>query len=272
VKAVGVIPARYASSRFPGKPLAALCGRPLVHHVYERARRSKTLARVVVATDDVRIRDAVAAFGGEVELTAAHHPSGTDRVAEVAASLSVELVVNIQGDEPLIEPAMIDEAVAPFFVETDLVMGTVCRRLETEDECHSPHVVKVVRDCRGFALYFSRAPIPYHRGLRSEVRGPRLGSEGEGGTQSSVLSPESLYYKHIGLYVYRRDFLLELARLAPTPLEETEQLEQLRALEYGYPIRVVETKYDSIGVDTPEDLARIERIVVATERREAGDA
>ncbi|MGH7473418.1 MAG: 3-deoxy-manno-octulosonate cytidylyltransferase [Candidatus Methylomirabilales bacterium] len=272
MKAVGVIPARYASSRFPGKPLAVLCGRPLVRHVYERARRSKTLARVVVATDDLRIRDAVAAFGGEVQLTAAHHPSGTDRVAEVAASLSSELVVNIQGDEPLIDPAMIDEAVAPFFVEANLVMGTVCRRLEAEDECHSPHVVKVVRDCRGFALYFSRAPIPYRRGLRTEVRGPRLGSEGEGGTQSSVLSPQPLYYKHIGLYVYRRDFLLELARLAPTPLEETEQLEQLRALEYGYPIRVVETKYDSIGVDTPEDLARIERMVAATAWREAGDA
>jgi len=272
VKAVGVIPARYASSRFPGKPLAALCGRPLVRHVYERARQSKTLARVVVATDDVRIRDAVAAFGGEVQLTAAHHPSGTDRVAEVAASLSSELIVNIQGDEPLIEPAMIDEAVAPFFVEADLVMGTVCRRLEAEDECHSPHVVKVVRDCRGFALYFSRAPIPYHRGPRTEVRGPRSGVEGEGGAQSSVLSPPTLWYKHIGLYVYRRDFLLELARLAPTPLEETEQLEQLRALEYGYPIRVVETKYDSIGVDTPEDLARIERMVAATAWREAGDA
>jgi len=234
--------------------------------VYERARRSKTLARVVVATDDVRIRDAVAAFGGEVELTAARHPSGTDRVAEVAASLSVELVVNIQGDEPLIEPAMIDEAVAPFFVEANLVMGTVCRRLEAEDECHSPHVVKVVRDCRGFALYFSRAPIPYHR--RPTSTGQSQGS----GPRTAHLGHRTMYYKHIGLYVYRRDFLLELARLAPTPLEETEQLEQLRALEYGYPIRVVETKYDSIGVDTPEDLARIERIVVATERREAGDA
>ncbi len=280
MKAVGVIPARYASSRFPGKPLAALCGRPLVHHVYERARRSKTLARVVVATDDLRIRDAVAAFGGEVQLTAAHHPSGTDRVAEVAASLSSELVVNIQGDEPLIEPAMIDEAVAPFFVEAELVMGTVCRRLEAEDECHSPHVVKVVRDCRGFALYFSRAPIPYRRvhGSQFTVHGKGGGgSEGDAqssvlSTQPSVLSPQPLYYKHIGLYVYRRDFLLELARLAPTPLEEAEQLEQLRALEYGYPIRVVETKYDSIGVDTPEDLARIERMVAATGWGEAGDA
>ena len=273
MKAVGVIPARYASSRFPGKPLAALCGRPLVHHVYERARRSKTLARVVVATDDLRIRDAVAGFGGEVQLTAAHHPSGTDRVAEVAASLNSELVVNIQGDEPLIEPAMIDEAVAPFFVEADLVMGTVCRRLEAEDECHSPHVVKVVRDCRGFALYFSRAPIPYHRVHGSQTSTSSVepftvhgkgGGENVGGPQSSAPGPQPLYYKHIGLYVYRRDFLLELARLAPTPLEETVQLEQLRALEYGYRIRVVETKYDSIGVDTSEDLARIERMVAAT--------
>ncbi|MEE9182497.1 MAG: 3-deoxy-manno-octulosonate cytidylyltransferase, partial [candidate division NC10 bacterium] len=175
MKAVGVIPARYASSRFPGKPLATLCGRPLIQHVYERARRSKTLAQVVVATDDLRIRDVVTAFGGEVQLTAAHHPSGTDRVAEVAASLSCELVVNIQGDEPLIEPAMIDEAVSPFFVESDLIMGTLCRRLETEDDWQSPHVVKVVRDCRGFALYFSRAPIPYGQvqgsGFRVQGRG-----------------------------------------------------------------------------------------------------
>lgn len=242
MRAVGVIPARYASSRFPGKPLADLRGRPLVQHVYERARRSKTLARVVVATDDLRIRDAVVAFGGEVQLTGLHHPSGTDRVAEVAASLSCEIVVNIQGDEPLIEPPMIDEAVSPFFVESDLIMGTVCRRLEKEEEWQSPHVVKVVRDRRGFALYFSRTPIPYAR-----VQGRHS------------------YYKHIGLYVYRREFLLTLASLAPTPLEETEQLEQLRALEYGYPIRVVETKYDSIGVDTPEDLERITRIEARNE-------
>lgn len=242
MRAVGVIPARYASSRFPGKPLAGLRGRPLVQHVYERARRSKTLARVVVATDDLRIRDAVVAFGGEVQLTGLHHPSGTDRVAEVAASLSCEVVVNIQGDEPLIEPLMIDEAVSPLFVESDLIMGTVCRRLEKEEEWQSPHVVKVVRDRRGFALYFSRSPVPYAR-----VQGRHS------------------YYKHIGLYVYRRDFLLKLASLAPTPLEETEHLEQLRALEYGYPIKVVETKYDSIGVDTPEDLERIVRIETKNE-------
>jgi 3-deoxy-manno-octulosonate cytidylyltransferase (CMP-KDO synthetase) len=196
----------------------------------------------VVATDDLRIRDAVVAFGGEVQLTGLHHPSGTDRVAEVAASLSCEIVVNIQGDEPLIEPPMIDEAVSPFFVESDLIMGTVCRRLEKEEEWQSPHVVKVVRDRRGFALYFSRTPIPYAR-----VQGRHS------------------YYKHIGLYVYRREFLLTLASLAPTPLEETEHLEQLRALEYGYPIRVVETKYDSIGVDTPEDLERITRIETKNE-------
>jgi 3-deoxy-manno-octulosonate cytidylyltransferase (CMP-KDO synthetase) len=240
--------------------------------VYERARRSKTLARVVVATDDVRIRDTVAAFGGEVQLTAAHHLSGTDRVAEVATSLSSELIVNIQGDEPLIEPAMIDEAVAPFFVEADLVMGTVCRRLEAGSECQSPHVVKVVRDRRGFALYFSRAPIPYHRAPSAEYSVQGAEGAGRAGPRTADLGHRTMYYKHIGVYVYRRDFLLELARLAPTPLEETEQLEQLRALEYGYPIRVVETKYDSIGVDTPEDLARIERMLAATARREAREA
>ncbi len=287
MRAVGVIPARYASSRFPGKPLADLRGRPLVQHVYERARRSKTLARVVVATDDLRIRDAVVAFGGEVQLTGLHHPSGTDRVAEVAASLSCEIVVNIQGDEPLIEPPMIDEAVSPFFVESDLIMGTVCRRLEKEEEWQSPHVVKVVRDRRGFALYFSRTPIPHVKveGREGRVEGkntfltPDTGSLAlpgvapslvestvqTPGPQLSTLSSQLFCYKHIGLYVYRREFLLTLASLAPTPLEETEQLEQLRALEYGYPIRVVETKYDSIGVDTPEDLERIARIEAASE-------
>jgi len=266
VRVVGVIPARYASSRFPGKPLAMLRGQPMIRHVYERARRSETLARVLVATDDPRIRDAVVAFGGEVQLTGWHHPSGTDRVAEVAASLSCEVVVNIQGDEPLIEPAMIDEAVSPFFVEPDLVMGTLCRRLENEEEWRSPHVVKVVRDHRGFALYFSRAAIPYSRvqgsGFTVHGAGPRSPVPGhqssETGPWTSDLGPRTLWYKHIGLYVYRREFLLTLASLVPTPLEETERLEQLRALEYGYPIRVVETKYDSIGVDTPEDLERIE--------------
>lgn len=264
MRVVGVIPARYASSRFPGKPLAILRGRPMIQHVYERARRSDTLARVVVATDDSRIRDAVVAFGGEVQLTGLHHPSGTDRVAEVAASLSCEVVVNIQGDEPLIEAAMIDEAVSPFFVEPELVMGTVCRRLENEEEWQSPHVVKVVRDNRGFALYFSRAPIPYGR---VEGREGRVEGKGGSGPQLSTLSSQPVWYKHIGLYVYRRDFLLKLASLVPTPLEETEQLEQLRALEYGYPIKVVETKYDSIGVDTPEDLERIRGIEGAHEMR-----
>lgn len=268
MRAVGVIPARYASSRFPGKPLAPLCGRPLIYHVYQRTRRSKLLAQVVVATDDLRIRDVVVEFGGEVQLTGAHHPSGTDRVAEVATSLSSDLVVNIQGDEPLIEPEMIDEAVAPFFVESNLLMGTLCRRIETVEELQSLHVVKVVRNRQGFALYFSRAPIPYYRAESSEFRVESLGSGGEeGGPRTSDLGPRTSYYKHIGLYVYRRDFLLEFARLAPTPLEEMERLEQLRALEYGYPIRVVETKHDSMGVDTPEDLERIERILVANECR-----
>ncbi len=271
MKAVGVIPARYASSRFPGKPLATLRGRPLIQHVYERARQSKSLTRVVVATDDLRIHDVVAAFGGEARLTAAHHPSGTDRVAEVAASLSSELVVNIQGDEPLIEPAMIDEVVAPFFIESGLLMGTLCRRLEAEDEWQSPHVVKVVRDSKGFALYFSRAPIPYHRdsGSRFPFQA-RQASRDQVAHRTWDIGRRTPCYKHIGLYVYQRDFLREFARLTPTPLEETEQLEQLRALEYGYPIRVVETEYDSFGVDTPEDLARIEQIMNAQEQGVVG--
>jgi 3-deoxy-manno-octulosonate cytidylyltransferase (CMP-KDO synthetase) len=270
MKVAGVIPARYASSRFPGKPLAALCGRPLIQHVWERASRAKILDRVVVATDDVRIRDVVASFGGEVQLTAKDHRSGTERVAEVAATLSCDLIVNIQGDEPLIEPAMIDEAVSPFFVESELVMGTLCRRLEGGEEWRSPHVVKVVRDHGGFALYFSRAPIPYYRVQRPTSNVQRPPSQGKGEERSVERGQRTLdiglrtpYYKHIGLYVYRREFLLQFARMAPTPLEEAERLEQLRALEYGFPIRVVETKYDTIGVDTREDLERVERILQA---------
>ncbi len=268
MKVGGVIPARYASSRFPGKPLAALLGRPLIQHVWERASRAKVLDRVVVATDDVRIRDVVTSFGGEVQLTARDHRSGTERVAEVAAALSCDLIVNIQGDEPLIEPAMIDEAVSPFFVEPELVMGTLCRRLELPEEWRSPHVVKVVRDQRGFALYFSRAPIPYCRVQRPTSSVQRPPSKGKGEELSGERESETLdfglrtvCYKHIGLYVYRRAFLLQFARMTPTPLEEVEQLEQLRALEYGFPIRVVETTYDTVGVDTAEDLERVEQIL-----------
>jgi len=232
---VAIIPARYASTRFPGKALADLAGRPMIEHVYRRVAEARSLHGVIVATDDDRIRLAIEAFGGAVRMTSASHESGTDRVAEVAATLSCDLVVNVQGDEPLIEPAMIEEAIAPFTTDAGLLMSTLRRRIEDEAQAANPHVTKVVVDADGYALYFSRAPIPF-------VRDPAAGTP---------------LFRHIGLYVYRRGFLLELASQSPTPLERVEALEQLRALERGVRIKTIETRYDSIGVDTPEDLDRV---------------
>jgi 3-deoxy-manno-octulosonate cytidylyltransferase (CMP-KDO synthetase) len=237
---VAVIPARYQSSRLPGKPLVEIAGRPMIEHVYRRAEASPAVDAVVVATDDVRVRDAVEAFGGLAVMTRADHPSGSDRVAEVAASLSCDLVINVQGDEPLLATEMIAEAVAPLEADPSIPMGTLCRRLDADAELDDPNVVKVVTDAAGFALYFSRAPIPHVRGA-AFGRDPRQA------------------FKHIGLYVYRRAFLLAFARLAPTPLERAESLEQLRALEHGFKIRVVETRHDSVGVDTNADLERARR-------------
>jgi 3-deoxy-manno-octulosonate cytidylyltransferase (CMP-KDO synthetase) len=239
--AVIVIPARYASTRFPGKALADLGGRPMIEHVYRRAAASSAAASVIVATDDVRIARAVEAFGGEVRLTRASHRSGTERLAEVAAALTCDLVVNVQGDEPLLEAAMIDEAVRPLAADPSIEMGTLRRRIEDPADLDNPNVVKVVVDRDDFALYFSRAPIPYGRGRPAHAA----------------------VYRHIGLYVYRRGFLLTLAGLPPTPLEEAEMLEQLRALEHGYRIKAVETAFDSHGVDTPADLERVRRLMSA---------
>lgn len=238
---VAIIPARYQSSRLPGKVLAEIAGRPMIEHVYRRAAASPAVDAVVVATDDERVRRAVEAFGGRAVMTRADHASGSDRAAEVAASLSCDLVINVQGDEPLLASETIAEAVAPLEADPSIPMGTLCRRLDRADEFASPHVVKVVTDARGFALYFSRAPIPYARGAAGGFDARRA-------------------FKHIGLYVYRRAFLLELARLPQTPLEQAESLEQLRAIEHGFRVRVVETSHDSIGVDTPSDLDRVRRL------------
>ncbi len=219
----------------------------MIEHVYRRASEARTIGSVIVATDDDRIADAVRAFGGNVRMTSADHPSGTDRLAEVAETLACELIVNVQGDEPLIEPAMIDEAVAPFAGDPRLEMSTLRRRIDDPAELQNPNVTKVVVDLQGFALYFSRAPVPY---VRSG-------------------SPAAPAWRHVGLYVYRRDCLLRLARLAPTELERSEALEQLRALEHGIRIKAVETRYDAIGVDTPEDLERVRRVF---EQQRAGMA
>jgi 3-deoxy-manno-octulosonate cytidylyltransferase (CMP-KDO synthetase) len=207
----------------------------MVEHVYRRAAEARTIASVIVATDDERILRAVEAFGGDARMTSQAHQSGTDRLAEIAEDLDCDLIVNVQGDEPLIEPAMIDEAVAPFTADPSLEMSTLRRRIDDPAELHNPNVTKVVVDADGFALYFSRSPIPYAR---------------EG-------APAAAAWRHVGLYVYRRDCLLRLARLPQTDMERSEALEQLRALEHGIRIKVVETRHDSVGVDTPEDLERV---------------
>lgn len=240
-RTVGIIPARYASSRFPGKALADLAGKPMVQHVVERAMRASLLDEVLVATDDSRIAEAVQRFGGTARMTSPTHPSGTDRIAEVVRDLACDLVVNIQGDEPLIDPAVIDQAVKPLADDSSIDMGTLARPMGL-DEAADPGKVKVVVDRRGFALYFSRSRIPYIR----DDRPPPTARP---------------YLLHMGLYVYRRETLLRLAALPPTPLEERERLEQLRALEHGIRIRVVVAEHESFGVDTPADLERVRRLV-----------
>ena len=246
MKITAVIPARYASTRFPGKALAEIDGRPMIQHVYERAAQSKLVGRVIVATDDRRIADAVSAIGGETMMTSASHETGTDRLAEVAAGLDSDIVVNVQGDEPLIDPAMIDLALQPFIEEAELQMGTLKTRIKCLHDFLSPNVVKVVTDNRDNALYFSRSPLPFFRDKWKDLK------------DESFSSGKLLCFKHVGLYVYRRDFLLKFAAMPATFLEISEKLEQLRAIENGVKIRVVETDFESIGVDTPEDLLKVQ--------------
>lgn len=248
-----IIPARYASTRFPGKPLADLCGKPMVQWVYERSACCESVDRVIVATDDERIARAVSAFGGEVAMTRPDHATGTDRLAEVASGLDEELIVNVQGDEPLIDPLMIQAAVAPMLADSTIPMGTLKTPLTSLEEYRNPNVVKVVTDRRGFALYFSRAPIPYPRDFSDglELRWHELATA-----------------KHIGLYVYRRQFLLEYPHLQATPLENQECLEQLRVLEHGYRIHVAETSLIGQGVDTPQDLEKVRALLRAARFQE----
>lgn len=237
-----IIPARYASSRFPGKPLADILGKTMIQRVYEQTCQANLIDHVIVATDDERIVAAVEAFGGNVCMTSADHETGTDRLAEVAAQLSSDLIVNVQGDEPLIDPRMIDQAVAPLCDDAQLDMGTLMVPIQSLEEYLNPNVVKVVTDVRGDALYFSRSPMPCYRDHHDAL---------------TQVFDQLQAFKHVGLYVYRRQFLLDYPRLDVTPLESAEKLEQLRALEHGYRIRVVETELQSQGVDTPEDLERV---------------
>jgi 3-deoxy-manno-octulosonate cytidylyltransferase (CMP-KDO synthetase) len=250
-KALGVIPARWASTRFPGKPLHAIAGKPLLQHVWERCQRAKTLNMVIIATDDMRIAQAAFDWGAEVSFTSAKHHSGTDRVAEVASRApGFSHVLNIQGDEPLIDPKLLDWLVRELQSERQLEMVTAAHPFVDTAEVDSPHQVKVVLDRNGDALYFSRRPIPFLRAPSRPVR----------------------FLRHQGIYGYTRDLLLRFVRWKPAPLERAESLEQLRALENGVTIRVVVTGSGSPGVDTPEDAKTVERLMLAGRRKVARPA
>lgn len=239
---VCIIPSRYESTRFPGKPLADLCGKPMLRHVYERVLRAKAVSFAAVATDDERIFRAVEAFGGRAVMTSPRHRSGTDRIAEAVESLALDenaVIVNIQGDQPLFEPVQVDEVVRPLLEDASIPMSTLIYRIVREEEITHPNAVKVVFDAAGFALYFSRAAIPF-------VRDP--GNKAD-------------YYKHHGIYAYRREFLRAFTALPEGVLERLEALEQLRALEHGYRIKVVVTAHDSVEVDTPAELERVRRLL-----------
>lgn len=251
-EAVAIIPARYASTRLPGKPLLPLAKIPMIMHVVERASRARLVGRVIVATDDQRIADAVCNQGGEARLTSPLAASGTDRVAEVAATLDVELIVNVQGDEPLVEPSTIDAAIEPLIEDPELQMSTTSEPIVSVDDVFNPSVVKVITDSRGFALYFSRSPVPYIRPVE------RLALEASLRRDPALLSN---YRKHSGLYAYRRSFLQQFAGMEPSPLEKLEALEQLRALENGIRIRVVRVAHRSVGVDTEQDYERVKRMI-----------
>ncbi|GIW84133.1 MAG: 3-deoxy-manno-octulosonate cytidylyltransferase [Gemmataceae bacterium] len=252
MEAVIVIPARFASSRLPGKPLLRETGKYLIQHVYERAVRVRGVQGVLVATDDPRIAAAVESFGGQAVLTREDHPSGTDRIAEVATRLTAEVIVNLQGDEPQIEPSHVEMLITLMRNHRDCPMATLATPLRCGEDYSSPHVVKVVCDGQGRALYFSRAPIPYHR------NGPPNWQE-----------PSPFYLQHLGIYAYRRHFLLELAATPPHPLEQIEQLEQLRALALGISLRVGIVSQAHKGIDTPADYAEFVRSYRREQERQA---
>ena len=243
LSAVGVIPARYGSSRLPGKPLADLQGKPLLYHVYQRAKKARTLERVLIATDDPRIMDAAKAFGAEAVMTRGDHRSGTDRIAEATENLDAAIVVNIQGDEPLLDFSSIDFAVELLKEDPDSKMSTLRSPIKDLHDFQDPNVVKVITDQDGYALYFSRSPIPYLRKTKE---------------------PMGNCFRHIGVYAYRRDFLMQFTKWVPSNLEILEDLEQLRALEHGVRMKVGTVSTVIIGIDTPEDLDRIRRMVGAT--------
>jgi 3-deoxy-manno-octulosonate cytidylyltransferase (CMP-KDO synthetase) len=252
MSAIVVIPARYASTRFPGKPLALLKGIPIIQHVYQNSLNAKLASEVIVATDSETIFETVMSFGGRSVITSPDHQSGTDRIAEVAAAMNCDIMVNVQGDEPLIRPEMID-AVISVLDDNRASLGTLAIPIRDSREIFDPNVVKVVFDHEGFAWYFSRAPIPYHR---DEWNDPFTQNRGLRAKSDLVVRD---CFKHIGIYSYRRDVLLKLSSLPPARLEMIEKLEQLRAIENGFRIKVRQTSFETIGVDTPQDLERVEQ-------------
>ncbi len=263
MRAIGVIPARYESSRFPGKVLAELLGKPLIQYVYEEALKANTLEDLLVATDEERVLKAVEDFGGRAVLTAKGHKSGTDRLTEVVNPIDTEIVVNIQADEPLIHFSMIDELVSCLLDDSGIPMASLIHKIEDESDLKDPNVVKVVKDRNNFALYFSRSAIPY-------IKHPRKASQRGRQAPSTPVKLHSgagkhQFYKHIGLYAYTKDFLFTFTNLPVGELEASEKLEQLRALEHGYRIKLIETGFDTIGVDSPEDL---EKVKILLENRE----
>jgi 3-deoxy-manno-octulosonate cytidylyltransferase (CMP-KDO synthetase) len=246
VQVVCVIPSRYESTRFPGKPLADLCGKPMIRHVYERVLKAGVVSSAVVATDDERIFRAVLDFGGRAVMTACRHRSGTDRIAEAVETMGLDdddIVVNVQGDQPLFEPTQVNEVVAPLMGDASIPMSTLIYRIVRDEEIGHPNAVKAVFDRDGFALYFSRATIPFVRDARKRAE----------------------YFKHHGIYAYRRGFLRTFNALPEGVLERLEALEQLRALENGFRIKVVVTECDSVEVDTPQELERVRRLITGEE-------
>ena len=235
---IGVIPARYGSTRLPAKALAMIHGKPMIQHVYERCLKAKLLSEVLVATDDKRIFDTVIDFGGNVVMTSKAHKSGTDRIGEAVRNIKCDIVVNIQGDEPMIDPRNIDKAIEPLMKDSLMNVSTLCYKISDKKEINNPNVVKVVLESNSNALYFSRSVIPFNRD-----------------------NTKTDYFKHIGLYVYRKDYLMKLIKMKPSRLELSEKLEQLRMLESGEAIKVIETNIDSHSVDTPADLRKIRNII-----------
>jgi len=254
---LAVIPARFHSTRLPGKILADIAGKSMIEHVYRRAAAASRVHAVIVATDDERIASAVRSFGGAALMTRADHVSGTDRIAEAIGNLPCRAVVNVQGDEPLIEPETIDAAIAPLLADSSVEMSTLSRPFQSLEEFTSPHVVKVVTNLAGDAMYFSRAPIPASGPSTSALRATADKSAALAGLPAAARA-------HVGLYVYRRDTLLKLAAAPAVPLELEESLEQLRALAHGVKIRVVETQHIAAGVDTPEDLERVRQMMMVS--------